>query len=502
MSDPDLMKSMSLLEEISESDEEDLEDTAEIINLSDFSFDLEAKVKKVDSYQIPPSIKAAEKHYLYKSIGFTPKKPEDYCPCCLEPKKQPFGLFTRSEQTMEYGSTIALYFQFVQFILGFCLIMTFTSAWPAFNKAKLFYEWELEREGEVKWGNRLFYDYPPEFLSENASELEEIRVHTLWTDLLANVLVLIFTFWFQYRQRRLIKHLDKNRKVDSSDFAVMIGNVNKNDSNFKITQYVHKLAQRAGLPKPRVVKINRASFGGNFTLFVDKIRSKEKEIKITRRKFNQVQKYLSDEQKNEGKLYLINLESELLAIKSKKLEFERLQVGHRQEFDKNSIAFVTLATVNEKDSVLYASHGFYCWLVRCCKKKQGLKVMPAPHPKDIHWQNIGYSTKTRKIKLIFGMISVYLTFPVFTLGFIAIGLARKYMTLYWSNYQIVRILNTFLMPIIVISYNIVTYDYLKKLVKTKKFLTENHTLIDKCFKKIFLSFFSYAVSLLLTMFSA
>lgn len=385
--------------------------------------------KTFNKYQIPPDPDLALLHFNASKIGrpFKNSEKSKTCPCCSKTIKEDFNLWKDGKNIKSYGNTIPLYFQFMNFMLGYFVILFLSSLYIIIAEIQLSYELKKQKN-KAPTGFKIFYllyDLGVDFYTEmykitsnenhpSHKKMERIYVNNLSIEIFTAYVLILFSTYYQYSVEKLIKRKKDKMKINASDFTVMIGNVSESHSLKDIKVFVERVSSEAGLPCPRIVKAVRGSLKGNIKILKNEIEEIENEInsirqcleknkeQITNKGLNTAEKMIENHRKKISKL-----DKEVFKIVKKDLNMESNQ--------DHCVFFLTLATTIERDWLLSCKKPVKHWIIRLCKKKKGFKILTSPSPDDVNWDQIGYSTGQRKASSFFRVVCLVLSVPIVTI---------------------------------------------------------------------------------------
>ena len=367
-------------------------------------------------YIIPPQMGIAQIYFDCTAIGHEQddkKKNIKTCPYSMSTEKKRLTLFENYTKILNYGQTIPLFFHFRRFILGYYLIMLLFGLYPAVQLAATYVTYCQERRRTIWWDISIFYDYPLQFYYDNARDIANIFDNSYWVDVACNISVIIYSLYFHIEQSKYIQTLENKRQVSPADFSVMVGNVKKSDELSKVEEFIVAEVKKHKLPRPRIIKMNRAQADGQLYWIRNEIRKKDKEITRIKDYIAGIRSQLDDKMYKQGEKLIEQKKKARKKLVKQRDAWEKKMENIRPENEDACLVFVTFATVMERDAVLSTVGKGRSWLVRLFKPDVGFKIMEAPFPDDIEWQNIGYSLRERTKLSIFGKFMVALTFPCF-----------------------------------------------------------------------------------------
>lgn len=461
------------------------------------------EIKIYNPNNLPPDPKIALLHYEATKVGIPPKIKDETntCPCCLNSIKEDFDIFKSGKGIKQFGNTIPLYFQFTNFVLIYFVIMTVGNIRIIILTTILCYEFEtkdLAKDLSFFQILSLLYDRSPMFYKKKGQELLNLEYKDFPSQIFTIFCLIIFSFYYQFEFKRYLVKKKYKMKISASDYTIMIGNVKESDSKKKLEEFLENVAIENNIPKPRVVKISKGAFRGKIQLIQQKIEEKSQEIQAIRNFLN------SGEFCNES----LKIGEDAIKAKEKKIEKYEKQKFHLLKKDismesntDNCVAFVTLATVDQKNLILSCRKKLSCWIFRALKhpKDKEFKILKAPNPDDVKWENIGYSTWRRKRSTIIGVFFSFLTLPLFFIAMFNITIFRVQLSIEFKNNIIyLFIINFLISPL---SIQLSQYIFIKligyfskryKYLSVNKFLSSNHSSVT----------FVYITNFYLTLFAA
>ena len=392
-------------------------------------------------HKIPPSLHQAQMHYSVNAIG-EPLEPDhkDFyvCPYCLHEKKKPFEPKVKASRILGYGSAIPLYFQFIEFMLGYYCIIALFSLYPAYQMASLFFDYEIRKKGfSIFMLFSIIFDYSEKFLHDMKKEVYLINLSALWLDVLCNFMLFLFSTYVHLKQEQKIRFLRDNIEIGPQDFTVMIGNVHHGDPPSKIKRFLDNKMLRKGFPKPRIIKMTKGSFHGNVVLIDIEIEEKKKVIEAMEQNLEKLEKEdgITEDKLKIGRSVLESRRSQLNALIKKKEAWVQYTRKREKDLERHCIVFVTFATILETDAVLSCRTRNAHWISRALfpKYRAPYKIMEAPSPEDVQWKNIGFSTRKRYFRLIVGFLIMLINMLLFIPANIIFNYIQNFVSLYFEE---------------------------------------------------------------------
>ena len=475
--------------------------TQPILNTeSDISFRVKEEVLKrmtnqkesYPTYQIPPSIELALQNQKSKrptkKIHSDPLKAGTSAP-------SPSFLYPTSKMTHQ-GDTLPLYFNFLYYALALSIIFSINQL--------IFFYMLVDRACEEYYyindcnlGLGILFldvDMPQEaFLKVCTSDLMQVvNIVTIIGFVVVNVT-------FERAQSR-IRLLSKSC-LCASHYTVMIGNVGVGDSDQKIKDYVEEKAKRIGeLDDLDILKINRTSV----TVTNTSIQKKRKNLEKT---IDSLKKYRSTWTPGSGS----SISNEQCSIENVKIidrkitqvqkALKALETNHLKkckDFMKpctqwmrstsSSIAFVTISDASHVRKLIKNKTRIRCCCcrLRCCGCQKKYKLMEAPRPADVSWDNVGFVTISRYLALT--ATSFVHIFCLVNVGSVISDLFVVYNNLKddYSKSFILLICASFLFWLVIKVYIVLITFLMKFVTGVNRFLSKNGDLASLSFRNSFI----------------
>lgn len=441
-------------------------------------------------YLIPASLELAETHYEVSKIGkdsLSSTKEKKTCPCCLKSTKEDYSLMKSSLDITDYGLTIPLYSLFTKFVLTFFTILSIGSGAINYKMFQLNYKYRtgIDKQAEPqKYANEgadgfefaMLYDHSALFYKDNKGEVISIVVETIYWEIIAAVLMAFFTFYFQFKFHKKVHNEKNERRISAADFTIMVGNVNKMDSEKDIQDFLNQITGLKNLPPPRIVNMTIGCYKGNIKILGEKITELENQIKAIRDCIQERGSSLNWQER----------ETAYGVIKDKEKEIEAHQKNISKKINKHlnmadnvkeCVAFVTLATTIEKDWVLYSREKYSPWFIRCFKKKKKYKILNTSNPENIYWEKIGYDTWHRKKITIFTWIFLNISLCVFILLILGTYLFKDEIDKKNKKKNTSKMVHSFFnilgFPILIASITQIYIMIMQYVSKTNRYLSKN-----------------------------
>lgn len=443
--------------------------------------------------QMPANIETAEIHGRACQIGRNQTKNSiKTCPCCFKPSKKTYGIFNRGIKITKFGSTIPCYFHFTRFILGYFIITTIGNISYALKIMKINYNFLVSRGYKPRKSLTLSFIMTNEFMNSQRKKLDEIKIENIPIELVTNILIILYSFYFLFSQRRMHHRIKGGRKISAADYTVMIGNVKEEDNNMEIERFVKEELEKKNLPMVNIQEISKASFKGNLMILKQSIDEKVEEIDAIKKTLKENEERILKGGRKIAEKLIKEKEEEINKNESKKLKILKKELNMEQHMN-NCIVFLTLETVEEKNRLLSckAPSGLFSWF----KKKNGFEISEAPHPSIVSWEKIGYPKTERTKKATQGIAFIILSFPIFALTimyleFFRENFVRKNKGLYFYE----QILGTTFMPTVVTVLTGLYIKILNFLSKYSKYINVNKYLLRSTRRLILIQILGYAVS--------
>ena len=391
-----------------------------------------------DEHKIPASIEEAELHRQCTSIGtpVTTGPPDQlFCPPSYSIKKNPVSFFQNYSVFTGMGTTIPVYYHFKRWMVCFYLVMLVYSAYPIYTMARMRTDYDATKAGKPapsSFSAKFLKAMTTNFVIFSDGKIESATNSIDLNDHVLNWVLFFFSMLFSLNQQWFWKKVEDKREVCARDFTVMVGNVKAGDEEQDVKRYIDGLMEKAGLARPRIVKMNKACFECS-------IREREEQVETIKLKIHRIEELIHEKredfdckQKEAGRKRILELEKDLEKAKKVLSKAEDKLKYKRDENDNSSVVFVTFATLLEKRAVMQAKPNYGMYLTRLSKPQTGLKLMEAPFPGEVEWENIGYSNKQRLKNMFKAQLSILIVVPVFVLA--AYGLT--YLELLFINLEL------------------------------------------------------------------
>lgn len=463
-----------------------------------------------DGLKIPPNVDQAMVHFKASKIGreSNQRGSDKICPCCLKTIKKDFSILKDGINIASYGSTIPLYIQFTNFVLGFFFILMLGSAfftWKMtllnyrFSKSKPKNEMNLFNAGNQTnqtnvTGYALVYDYNYGFFDKKRKEIETVLYYNVYFDILTSIGLILLAMYYQYSFERFAQKKKNQMRISAEDFTVMIGNVNETDRISDIQKFINRVTSLNGLPPPRIVNMTIASFKGNIKILNGKIEELQEQIQAVKKCLKERLLALSHRKQ---KIALSVIKDKEEEIKDCEKQISKFLIKHlnMEANDEHCVAFITFATTIEKDWLLYCRQMIKPWFFRCLKKKKKYKILAASSPDDINWECIGYPTWERKKSMIIVWITVMISFILFVILISGLEALRESLVRDNNKGFINDIFfGIMFLPLMVAIITQIYIQIMEYFAKFYKYLSKNDYLIGASIRLILIYLVTYIIS--------
>ena len=381
-------------------------------------------------FQIPPDLSLAQLHWQSSMLGRIPKRSQQICPYCNEPKKIKYSLMENPVNLTENGNTIPLYFQYTRYCLLATFMIFIAYAGVLFDLRGVYCEYYFIDEGK-RASQCPFYLLPSyfwysgEFYSKNFEKIKTAYFDNIYFVFFMNVLLYLSTFVYKYNQYWLIeKHKELNLN-SASNFTIMLERVYATDKRDDFEMFLQGLLNQSDVSKKKlnVVKTTVATYKGNLRRFSNQSTSLLMEVKALEEQLRGLEKAKNKPQ-NQADLEIYAQKKEIIQKMIRKRRRLRARILRQKTSwmlppmapaypNENCIAFVTLPSNYDRDRVLYAYSKryskFWCleYIDFCFSRGPRYRLSCPPEPENIEWRFIGYSALRKNLS---GSLALFLNF--------------------------------------------------------------------------------------------
>lgn len=448
--------------------------------------------KSYNGLQIPAKLSVAKLHLEASKVGITTDTKKQ-CPCCLKERKEDYGISKDGVHLTKFGSTIPLYFHFSKFLRGYFFIILVGSIYYTYKISKLNYEFQIKKGNNPPITMVLSFLFEEKFLKQKKNEINEINLNSVWIDIATNIVLIIYSFYFKYSQKKMYKEIKNEMKISALDYTVMIGNVHEHDSLSEIKKFLKFELERKGHPMVNIANSNKATFKANLQILKEKAEEKEDEIHEIKEFVKIRKEHMPPEGIKVAEDFIQEKEEEIKEIEAEKLEIIKKDI-EMEHNDENCVVFLTLDTVQEKELLLSLKEEkslFSCWK----KRKTKYKILEAPDPSVVKWESIGYPHLERNKSTLFGLLIIILTFPIF--GFLIYSFENWKEDLLRSkknNFIYQNIIGIALMPLVVTVLTAIYIQILEMLRRFNKYIDVNKYFSSSANRLIVIYILTYIIS--------
>ena len=222
-------------------------------------------------YIFPAQLKSAEKHFSCSGVGYIDES--ECCRCCLNYGKKLIPLWKNPKNVEGIGNTIPLYFQYTEYCLVFCLILSLAFLKYALGLRSVYCNWvekypELAGETECHlFSLEPFYNYPAVFYNDSdvtTEILEQVKIG-LYFFMAGLFFLLQLPFFYRRWQQVLIEKHKQLDGVSASDFTLMIRDVSDSTKKTKVQEFFDQIFLKSikyvkSLKGVKVEKVNLAVY--------------------------------------------------------------------------------------------------------------------------------------------------------------------------------------------------------------------------------------------------
>ena len=466
-------------------------------------------------FKIPASIDLAKKHWESTGLGIPFNQlPPGYklepCPCCHRVKVPKVSLCQNPVTFQGLGSTIPLYFQFTNYLIGLTMFMFLAFFYPGLQQAQRFVLYnQMEKGVDLSfWDVKVFYMYDKGFYGWNCAGAAEGRFpgctleylldcyhRNIYLSSLVIALMHFFCVLAKFYQMELIQKSELCKHFCAKTYTVMLDQVHDDQSEEEIESEIQKMVEEAEMKKSiKIVKIIKGSMVGYMNVLKSQIEDETKELEHIRDTIVSSGLQTSDQYKKFYKMTKKELEGKKKKLKSMKGQPILLKMAKTR-----GVAFITVETHSDKGRLVRAYHKLKkkgCWC--CFRHKIRHNVLDPPEPNDIRWHTIGYSEYHKFGQSLLSNLVFVLLIPFF----VAMDMCLRvflYMVQNWLDKKHQNLLEAFFYgySLIIILYGMVRvfgmladkiFNYLND---SQKMLTVNGLYTSHTIKNAFFKLFLY-----------
>ena len=394
---------------------------------------LESLMNKNDynPFKIPASLELAKTHWECTALGLSSKdgshlKAKVSCPCCNWTKRKKIPICQSPVTLKNVGSTIPLYFQFTNYLIGMTMFMFLAFFYPGLQQAQRFILYnQMEKGVELSFKNlNVFYMYDKGFYGWNCAGAQKGNFpgctleylldcyhKNIYLSSIMIFLLHLYCLMTKFYQMRLIQNNELSMSYCANTYTVMMDRVRDDQTDEDIKAEVHEMIEKAELKHSvQIVKVTKASMTGYMDVLSKQIEQETEELNqirdniITARleNFNQYKKFYK-------------LTKNEIEVKKKKLASMKWHPFLLAMAKTRGVAFITFETHMDKGRLFRAynklkKRGCLCF----SKHKLRHHFHDPPEPNDIRWHTIGYS-RCHKIAqgLLSNIIYLLIMIPIF-----------------------------------------------------------------------------------------
>lgn len=368
---------------------------------------------------IPPSQELAELHYRCNQIGHKLRNQltmesnsNPVCPCCLQKEKKSYGFLISPSKIINWGDSIPLYFKML-YLIGSFFVLTLLFKLPMLYRSYQFYfSYCSKINKKVGISDFLFMRADKEFLQKRLANQTFIKIDLLFLEGLFFIVGFVYVIWMDYTQINLRRKFKEEDKAKASDFTVLVGGVNKDDSIEDIKAHIHKRIEEEGLQGVEITDSCKGTFSGNIYYTKKKAEKDSQRIQELRKIMTEEKDTIDSQEEKFFNNAIKRKEKHIERAQKEEARLEKAMLGMEGR-EKNQIAFVSFETIEMKERVLTINKKEkrkYCLCLVKEVDQERLRITEPPEPEMVNWHNIGFSKSERtRFVLFFSIIAD--TFP-------------------------------------------------------------------------------------------
>ena len=416
--------------------------------------------EKFDKFKIPGSLTKCKQYWDSTKLGVKPIKaikPINSTTTNLKTKDKTIVLnslknqkkwkntiFQNPLKLQPSGISIQIYYLYILF----CLIMTsltmVTFCLPGLEYRRLYCDMIKNEKGPKSCSlfdltSYQVLSYTILFKDDLKTEFQSYLAQTEWVQIICTFVIYMTVIVF-YRLQvniRLDYYLER-RTGSASEFTVMIDQVDAREPIDPIHQFIGSTNQACGFPMPYIMAVSRAQADALLKLTEKEIVDKKIQFEVMKNKMDSIEAQEERDAKSSEigiyKKFLKEINSDLFKLEEKFQKLQNSQADLRSK-EKCSAIFLTFNTNFQREQALASFRNMYprgrnvcdfIFFCLCCRKKPRYRLRKAPEPKNINWENIGYSRNERIWRKILARSFLALMFPVIIFIYIALNVIELY----------------------------------------------------------------------------